>query len=168
MAHRLLLLRHAKSDWADATLPDRDRPLAKRGRKAAELIGEHLAAETLRPDLVLCSSARRTRETWERLGLEGVETLVEDALYGASDEELIARLHAVPERSNAVLVVGHNPGVQDLAIALAGPDLGERAARLREKFPTGALAVFDVDGEWSGLSPGPARLSEFVVPRELG
>jgi phosphohistidine phosphatase len=168
MTHRLLLLRHAKSDWGDASLADHDRPLAKRGRTAADRMGAHLRAGGPRPDLVLCSSARRTRETCERLGLADVATEVEDALYGASDDELLARLRTVPEPTGTVLLVGHNPGVQDLAVALAGPDLGEQAARPREKFPTGALAVFDVDGAWRDLAPGRARLSAFVAPRELG
>jgi phosphohistidine phosphatase len=168
MTHRLLLLRHAKSDWGDASLPDHDRPLAKRGRAAADRMGAHLRAEGPRPDLALCSSARRSQETCERLGLANLETAVEDSLYGAPDDELLARLRTLREDTGVVLLVGHNPGVQDLAIALAGPDLGEDAVRLREKFPTGALAVFDVDGAWWELAPGRARLSAFVVPRELG
>ena len=130
-------------------------------------MGAHLKAEGLRPDLVLCSSARRTRETCERLGLGNVETSVEDALYGASVDGLLTRLHDVPEGAETVLLVGHNPAMQDLAIALAGPDLGEQAVRLREKFPTGALAVFEVHGDWSDFAPGRARLAAFVVPREI-
>jgi phosphohistidine phosphatase len=168
MAHRLLLLRHAKSDWGDAALPDHDRPLAARGRKAAGRLGSHLKAAGLRPDLVLCSSARRTRETLERLGLPDVETRIEDELYAAPGDALLDRLRTVPEGVADVLLIGHNPGIQDLAIALAGPDLGEQAVRLREKFPTGAMAMFEVHGSWSDFAPGRARLSGFVVPRELG
>jgi phosphohistidine phosphatase len=167
MAHRLLLLRHAKSDWGDASLSDHDRPLASRGRKAAERIGSYMNAEGFVPDLVLCSSARRTRETCERLGLGPVETSVEDDLYGAPGDALLARVRSVPEAVGDVLLIGHNPGTQDLAMALAGPDLGEGAVRLREKFPTGALAVFEVDGSWFEFVPGKARLAAFVVPREL-
>jgi phosphohistidine phosphatase len=165
---RLLLLRHAKSDWGDPSLPDHDRPLATRGRKAAERMGDHLRTESLAPDLVLCSSARRTRETFERLGLDAVEIGFEDELYGAPGDALLSRLQRLPDSVGDVLLIGHNPGVQDLAMALAGPDLGEGAVRLREKFPTGALAVFEVQGTWSGFSPGRARLASFVVPRELG
>jgi phosphohistidine phosphatase len=168
MTHRLMLLRHAKSDWGDASLSDHDRPLAKRGRAAADRMGGHLRAEGPRPDLVLCSSARRTRETCERLALADVQTDFEDSLYGASDDELLARLRRLREDTGVVLLVGHNPGVQDLAIALSGPDLGEQAARMREKFPTGALAVFDLEGGWADLAPGGTRLTTFVVPRELG
>jgi phosphohistidine phosphatase len=168
MPHRLLLLRHAKSDWGDASLSDHDRPLAARGRRAAELVGAHLSAKGLVPDLVLCSSARRTQETYERLDLGAVEIAVEDELYGAPGDALLARIRRLPEAVGDVLLIGHNPGTQDLAMALAGPDLGEGAVRLREKFPTGALALFEVHGDWSAFAPGKARLAAFVVPRELG
>jgi phosphohistidine phosphatase len=130
-------------------------------------MGAHLVTEGLVPDLVLCSSARRTRETFERLGLGAVEIAFEDELYGAPGDALLARVRSVPEPVEDVLLIGHNPGVQDLAMALAGPDLGEGAVRLREKFPTGALAVFEVQGSWSEFAPGRARLASFLVPREL-
>jgi phosphohistidine phosphatase len=166
VAHRLLLLRHAKSSWDDPSLPDRDRPLTKRGRRAAERVGAHLRATAL-PGLVLCSSSRRTRETLERLGLEGTETVVEDRLYGAAADDLLRRLRELPEDVGAVLVVGHNPGIQDLAVELAGTDAGPDGERLRSKFPTAALATFEVDAGWAELGPRRARLRSFVVPREL-
>jgi phosphohistidine phosphatase len=166
MSHRLLLVRHAKSSWDDATLADRDRPLAKRGRKAAERVGAHLRQAGLRPDLVLCSSALRTRETFQRMGLDS-DLVVEDALYGADGDELLARLRDVPERASGVAVIGHNPGMQDLAIELIGNAPGADARRLRDRFPTGAVAVFEVGAEWRDLSPGVAELRSFVVPREL-
>jgi phosphohistidine phosphatase len=168
MTRRLLLLRHGKSSWDDPSLPDHDRPLAKRGRRAAERMGAHLRAGGRRPELVLCSTARRTRETLERLALEGSKARFEDGLYGADEHELLERLRAVPERTGSVLLVGHNPGIQDLAVELAGPDPGEDARRLRERFPTGALATFELDRPWRGLAPGRARLTSFLVPRELG
>jgi phosphohistidine phosphatase len=167
MTHRLLLLRHAKSSWDDASLPDHDRPLAKRGRRAAERIGAHLRSLALLPDLVLCSSARRTRETLERLALEGVESRVDDRLYGASDGEILSRIRDVSADVETLLVVGHNPGMQDLAIELSRSDPAEPADRLREGFPTGAIAVFDVDGPWTELTPGRARLASVLVPRKL-
>jgi phosphohistidine phosphatase len=168
MTHRLLLLRHAKSSWDDPSLPDHDRPLAKRGRKAAERVGAHLRRADAAPDLVLCSSSRRTRETLQRLALGTAEISVEDGLYAASDEALLARLREVPEEVPTALVIAHNPGMQDLAIDLAGPDLGDEAARLRERFPTGALATFELERPWRELAPGRARLVSLVVPRELG
>lgn len=168
MTHRLLLVRHAKSSWDDATLADRDRPLAKRGRKAAERVGAHLRRAGLRPDLVLCSPARRTRETAERMELGDADLAFEDDLYGAVDDELLSRLRRVPEDASTVAVIGHNPGMQDLAIELAGNDPRRDAVRLRERFPTAAVAVFEVDGAWSELGHATVALASFVVPRELG
>ncbi|MDP9482171.1 MAG: histidine phosphatase family protein, partial [Chloroflexota bacterium] len=118
--------------------------------------------------LVLCSPARRARETLERLGLSGAETHVEDELYGAEREDLLARLHEVPEATISAAVIGHNPGMHDLAIELAGSGLDEQAERVREKFPTGAVAVFAFDGPWRDLERGRATLTSFVVPREIG
>lgn len=167
MSHLLLLLRHAKSSWDEPSLPDRERPLSKRGRLAAERMGAHLRNEGLVPSLVLCSSSRRTQETLERLDLGDTEARFEDALYGAGEQELLSRLRDVTAGAVSVAVIGHNPGMHDLAIELAGSDLGEPAARVREKFPTGAVAVFEVDGAWRDLAPGRTRLTSFVVPREL-
>jgi len=161
---RILLLRHAKSSWDDPSLPDRERPLAPRGRRATERIARHLAQTDLRADLVLCSSARRTRETLEGLGdaLGQAETSFEDALYAASDEELLERLRALPEEVERVALIGHNPGLHDLAVDLT------RAGRKLERYPTGALAVLDVGGPWSDLGSGRAKLVAFVTPKDLG
>jgi phosphohistidine phosphatase len=154
---RLYVLRHAKSSWDDADLADHDRPLSARGRRAADAIGRHLRAERIEPELVLCSSSTRTRETLARIGLEGE---IERELYGASAGELIARLRALPGSVESVLVLGHNPGMHDLARALAdGP---------RDDYPTGALATIDLDvDDWSAIAPGRGRLIDFVRPREL-
>ena len=164
---RLLLIRHAKSSWDDPALADRDRPLAPRGRKAAERIAEHLGGSDATIDLVLCSSSRRTRETLQRLSAAfgEAEVLVEDALYGASAGDLLDRLHDVPDIVGGVAVVGHNPGIQDLTIELArdGPHVG----RALKKFPTAAVAVLEFDAPWSRLAHGYARLVDFTVPKEL-
>jgi phosphohistidine phosphatase len=164
---RLFLLRHAKSSWDDPSIPDHDRPLNKRGRRAAERMGEHLRAEGPGPDLVLCSSSRRTRETLERLGLGAVDVSIEDGLYGASKSQLLERIRTLDEGVGSALVIGHNPGLWDLATALTGADRGHDAARLREKFPTGAVSVFEVDGGWDGLGQGTARLTAFTAPQDL-
>jgi phosphohistidine phosphatase len=163
----LLLLRHAKSDWGDPGLTDHDRPLAPRGERAADRMRAHLLANDLQPDLVLCSSSRRTRETLDRLApaFAGAEILIEDELYGAGRDELIERLRAVPDELGTVAVIGHNPGIQDLALELVGT--GEDLDRAREKYPTGTLAVLEFDGPWRQLGPGSARLVSFVSPREL-
>jgi phosphohistidine phosphatase len=167
MTHRLLLIRHAKSSWDEPTLADRERPLAKRGRKAAERVGAHLRRESLRPDLVLCSASTRTRETLELLALRDVDRSIEEELYAATAEELLARLRRVPEEAATVAVIGHNPGIQELATELVGADAAAGGVRLREKFPTGAVAVFDVRGPWRDVASDRARLASFVIPREL-
>jgi len=164
---RIHLLRHAKSSWEDPSLPDHDRPLAPRGRKAAEALARHLRSEAVAPEIVLCSSARRARQTLAPLMevLGGAEVLVEDALYAAEAEELLERLRRVPDRVESVMIVAHNPGLQDLAIELVspGPDLG----RVREKFPTGGLATIGFAGSWRELAPGRGTLMSFVTPRDL-
>jgi phosphohistidine phosphatase len=164
------LLRHAKSSWDAPDLPDRLRPLAPRGVRAAGAMARHLRAAAVAPDLVLCSPARRAVQTWEVVA-PGVppDTAVEmdEAIYHADADELFARLRDVRSRSRSVLLVGHNPGLQDLAVDLVGSgDVGLRD-RLLTKFPTGALATIDVPGDWHDLTWGAASLLAFVVPREL-
>ena len=162
-----MLLRHAKSSWDDPSLADRDRPLAPRGHKAAERMAEHLRSNGPAVDLVLCSPALRTTETLEHVGraFGDAEMVVEDGLYGASDEDLLDRLRQVSEDVEGVALIGHNPGIQDLAGGLAGT--GADLERMRTKFPTGALAVLEFDGTWSGLAEGGGRLASFVTPKDL-
>ena len=160
---RLLLLRHAKSSWDDPTLADHDRPLAPRGRKAAKRIGRHLRSEGITVSLVLCSSARRARETLDRVAPAG-RIEVESELYGASADQLLDRLRRLPDDTGTVMLVGHNPAIQDLLLALVD-EPGDLAA---EKFPTGALATLAVPGPWHLLEPGQAQLTALVTPRGLG
>jgi phosphohistidine phosphatase len=165
---RLFLLRHAKSSWEDPGLDDHDRPLAPRGRRAAKLIAEHLRRERTSPELVLCSSARRTRETLERilssLG-EEVPVEIERELYAASEKRLLERLRAVDDRVESVMLIGHNPGVEQLALTVAGS--GEKLEAIRRKYPTGALATLELSGRWRELGPGSAELTDFVTPKKL-
>jgi phosphohistidine phosphatase len=157
---RLYLLRHAKSSWDDRALRDHDRPLAPRGRRAAKAIGRHLRDQGIEPALVLCSSAVRTRQTLERLGLSGQ---LEPELYGAGADALLARLHAVPAAVPSVMLIGHNPAIQQLALLLAA---GGR--ELEAKFPTAAIATLSFTGrDWAALGPGTAELVGFVRPRDL-
>jgi phosphohistidine phosphatase len=160
---RILLLRHARSSWNDPAVSDHDRPLAPRGRKAAALIAEHLRESDLDIELVLCSSARRARETLERLGatLASVPTSYEDGLYGAGDDQLLERLRRLPEEVGCVAMIGHDPGLHDLAVALT------REGRKLERFPTGALATLVFDGPWAYLATSRARLVAFVRPKDL-
>jgi phosphohistidine phosphatase len=164
-----MLLRHAKSSWSDSDLPDVDRPLAPRGERAARRIADYLRRSEIRPELVLCSPARRARQTLDAIEPTLGETCAVELspdLYAASAETLLERLRDVPESADPVLLIGHNPGLEELALMLA--DRGAGLPRLREKFPTAALAtiVFDSD-TWAGLEPGGGELVDYVVPREL-
>jgi phosphohistidine phosphatase len=168
--HTLYLLRHAKSSWSDPTLPDRARPLAKRGRRDAKRIAKHLRRTGIEPELVLCSSAERTRETLElvRPALRAaVEVRLEEELYAASSDELLERLRVIPERVASVMLIGHNPGLQDLALVLAST--GTQLERLEAKFPTAALATLTLPNTtWERLSGADAVLAAYVVPKQLG
>jgi phosphohistidine phosphatase len=168
--HSLYLLRHAKSSWSDPTLPDQERPLAPRGRRDAKRIAKHLLRLGIMPELVLCSSAERTRETLElvRPALGATATVrLEEELYAADAETLLERLRAVPEELASVMLIGHNPGLQDLALLLTSA--GTELDRLKTKFPTAALATLTLaTTTWRRLSPADALLAAYVVPRQLG
>ena len=162
---RLYLLRHAKSSWKDSSLADHDRPLAGRGRRASKAMARHLRDEGISPDLVLCSSARRARETLDRIesALDSPTVVVEPELYGASGRALLDRLRRVPDSAESVMLIGHNPAMQDLAL-----DLAPGASELAEKFPTGALATLTFAGStWGELDSGGAELVALVKPRDL-
>ena len=166
----LYLLRHAKSSWADGDLADHDRPLAPRGRKATRSLARYIAEGGIEPALVLCSTAARARET-----LDGVSPFLGDDLdvwheadlYGASAKEFLRRLRRLPPAVPSVMVVGHNPGLEDLALSLVGGGDDTALAGLHAKFPTGALASFLIPDSWAELAPGQATLTAFVVPRDL-
>jgi phosphohistidine phosphatase len=163
------LLRHAKSSWREPDLADPDRPLAPRGRRAAPLVAEHMRARDIAPRVVLCSSARRTRDTLALLGdaiPSGCEVRVEDDLYGASADALLVRLRALSNAADSALVIGHNPGLHELALLLARS--GAHLDRLRRKLPTGALATLEAPiARWSDLEAHCATLTGFVRPRDL-
>ena len=168
MSKRLYLLRHAKSSWKQPDLADHERPLAGRGRHAANAIARHLLEHEIAPELVLCSTARRARETCELL-LPALETATvhhEPALYGASTAELLERLHEVPDGTGSVLLIGHNPALEQLALELARPSPARR--ELAVKFPTAALASLDFPGpSWRELDEAGADLIGLVRPRDL-
>jgi phosphohistidine phosphatase len=164
MVRHLYLLRHAKSSWDDAKLADRDRPLASRGKKAMKAMARHLRHEGIRPDVVLCSPAKRARQTLERvrdsLG-DDAAIEVEDELYTFDADVVLRRLKKVPASVTSVMVVGHNPAMEELAALLAP------AGEAPGAFATGALASFSVPVAWSRLRPGCAELTSFVSPKEL-
>lgn len=164
----LFLLRHAKSSWDDPALPDHDRPLAPRGEKAVRRLREHLRQIGAHPDLVICSSARRTTETLAgiRQALpEDAEISIEQDVYLADADTLLGCLRRIDPHVRSVLLVGHNPGTEDLAVSLVGTGAAEPRALLAERFPTAALAHLTFDVSWADLAPGTARLVGFFVPR---
>jgi phosphohistidine phosphatase len=172
----LVLFRHAKSAWPD--VPDHERPLASRGIRDAPPMGRWLRDAGLVPGQVLCSTARRARETWQfaQAGLAATPPVsFEDRIYDATAAELLALIREMPPVTGTLLLIGHNPAIEDLALMLAAPSgaAGPGAAsrgdleRMRAKFPTAAIAVLKPAGTWRGLDPGRARLTAFVTPRDL-
>ncbi|MBI1774687.1 MAG: histidine phosphatase family protein [Proteobacteria bacterium] len=167
----LHLLRHAKSSWEEAGIEDHDRPLAERGRNAAEAMGRYLATAGIDPGLVLVSSALRTRATFELAAEELAErpkNRVLRDLYLASSAELQARIRALDDALGSVMLIGHNPGMHDLARSLAGSGDAESLKRLNQKYPTGALASLEFPvARWRQVKSGGGRLARFVLPKEL-
>jgi phosphohistidine phosphatase len=167
----LLLLRHAKSSWDSPSLDDYDRPLAKRGLKAAPRMGAEIASLGLKPDVILCSSAVRTRETLALVLPEiggDPEVIYDDAIYLAAPETLLAKVRALPDTAKSVMVVGHNPGMEELA-ALLVKDGGKADRKdMAEKFPTCALAVINFEAPgWAAVAPGAGTLARFITPAQL-
>jgi phosphohistidine phosphatase len=170
----LALLRHAKSSWDATDIEDFDRPLNERGRAAAPLMGEALKELNFVPDLILCSSAKRTRETLLLVAPNlkgapagGAEVVFDDQLYLTSPETLFQRLKAVPVGRKSVLMIGHNPGLHGLALMLAGTGDAKSLSKLEDKFPTGALAIFAFPQvAWRDLVPATGLLEAFLTPRD--
>ena len=167
----LFLLRHAKSSWDDPGCADFDRPLNGRGRKAARAIGALMKEKNLVPDLVLSSPSARTRETMERF-VEGFEAAPEvkflDDLYLASAGTIISFARKTLARINSLMIVGHNPGMHQLALRLAKAGSHQDYASMECKFPTAALAEIAFPGEdWANLKEGGGELKRFILPRSL-
>ncbi len=178
---RLILLRHAKSEWPD--VPDRDRPLAKRGRRDAPRIGRWLHEHGYQPDVVVVSAAARTRQTWDLVAPElGGSPAVhfEPRAYAASALTLLYLAQELPARYRTALLIAHNPGLSELATSLAAPPESDKAAgppesdrvtdngpRPAVSLPTAAVAVFEFSGDWPSLTPGHARLISLTTPADL-
>jgi phosphohistidine phosphatase len=166
----LVLMRHAKSAWDDADLPDTDRPLSPRGQKAAQRMGARLKKAGYRPDIVLCSTARRARETLElmadRLPKKAkVQHLTE--LYMAVPREMLNIVAKMPDSAETVMLIGHNPGMGSLVTWLAGEGDSELLSKIRRKFPTAGIAVvtFEV-ARWSEVTGEGGVLAAFLRPRD--
>lgn len=168
---RLMLLRHAKSDWSAAGLRDHDRPLNTRGREAAPKMGAYMVRHALVPDLIVASTATRVSETLQHVVpafTKQPKTITDKRLYQAETDDLLKVIQATPKTVHNLLLVGHNPGMAELAGLLMASGDVETRARLIEKFPTAALAVIDfaVD-DWAKLQPKAGRLDRFVIPKAL-
>src|SRR3984885_12323509 len=167
-AKRLFVLRHAKSSWDNPGLDDHERPLAPRGRRALEVMSSHIETNGIAPEVVLCSTSRRTRETLDGIAVGG-EHLIEPGIYSATCEEILMRLRELPAGVSSAMLIGHNPTAQVLVLRLSnqeatgGVDPGRDA--VKRKFPTGTLATLSFDCAWSELASGRARLEEYVTPK---
>ena len=163
------LLRHAKSSWDDLDVPDFQRPLSERGREAAPRMAEYMKTEGLVPEAVLCSGAKRATETWELMApvLGAPRVHVDDNLYMASPDAIVAWLNQLQPEIGSVLLVGHNPGFEEVAARMVADGKKKAMKRMRKKYPTGALAViqFDVDG-WNSVGDGTGYLERFVRPKD--
>jgi phosphohistidine phosphatase len=168
----LLLLRHAKSAWGDPGLSDHERPLNRRGERSAEVMADHIVRKAPRPDLILCSTAIRTRQTLaplvHRLTAPAPPILLEKGLYLASEATLLARVQGAPDQANTVLLIGHNDGMWHFAEVLAGRGRPALLSALHGKFPTGALAILKTPiKRWADLAAGSAELTSYVRPKDL-
>jgi phosphohistidine phosphatase len=167
-ARRLILLRHAKSDWPDVA--DHDRPLARRGRRDSPAVGRWLSGAGYVPDAVVCSTALRARQTWElasgalasAAGGAGPPVCYEPRVYQATVLGLLMLVREFPDDRHTMLIVGHNPGLAELVVGLAAPPPAPPAA-----FPTAAVAVLGVPGPWASAAPEEARLLDFAVPADM-
>ncbi|MEM6414994.1 MAG: histidine phosphatase family protein [Pseudomonadota bacterium] len=178
---RLLLLRHAKSSWAvggvsgadGQPIRDFDRPLNERGRLAAHAIGAYCAKNTVQPDMIFCSPAARTRETLSRIEASFSRrppVIFKDVLYLASADRLLQEIASASDRDHVLMVIGHNSGLEDVAMFLSNPETSDHGAlqTLMRKFPTGGLADFHLDiGNWSDIDRSTGALQRFITPKSL-
>ena len=169
MTKTLILFRHAKSSWKE-NVADHERPLAERGRKAAPVMARWLVARGPGPALALVSTARRTQETWSLaaplLGKVGKRDVA--GLYEATAGRILDAIRSVEPSADTLLVIGHNPGLEDLARRLMRDDGGDAGRRIARKFPTAAVAILSLPVEcWTEVEPGTAALEDFMTPTML-
>lgn len=167
----LLLLRHAKSSWADPGRADHDRELNRRGEKAAPFMGRHLREQALIPDLIWCSTAARTVQTLGLLGRDfagHADVIYSEDLYMASERVLLESLHHTHEEAKSVMMIGHNPGMEMFAEALFGSGNVEARETMARKYPTCGLAHFEFDvDDWREIGFETGRLMNFIKVKDL-
>lgn len=167
----IYLLRHAKSSWQDQELEDIKRPLSKRGRAAAKAMAAYLSAQGIVPGQILCSPALRTRQTLEHMEAKldaAIPVRFEKGIYNADAASLLRRLRRLSDGLSSVMVIGHNPGLETLALMLISEGEATARDRLATKYPTGTLAILTAAiPHWRDLGPESARLEAFVRPKDL-
>lgn len=167
----LYLLRHAKSSWDDPSLADHDRPLAPRGRDAAPRVAVWLRTAAGRPERVVCSSAARARETWDLVASElqpAPEVEIRRDLYDAGPQDLVELVRSTPARIGRLLLVGHNPAMEEAAAYLVADGDGDALTRMHKKYPTAAVAEISFPVErWSEIARNGGHLDRFVRPKDL-
>lgn len=165
---QLAVLRHAKSSWADPGMDDFDRPLNDRGRKAARQIGEAIRERGHKFDLILASPAARVRQTLDGVGDVGVEARFEPSIYLAGMDQLVSLVREVEPKVRSLMLVGHNPGLERLLAMISREDEYGLRRRVEGKYPTGALAVVQLDVKsWAEVQPECGEIVELILPREL-
>lgn len=170
---RLVLLRHFKSSWHEAGMADHDRPLAPRGQHDATLMAETMIARGLTPDRILCSPARRTRETLAALeaviGAMSEITAFVDELYSGPEIDYRAIIATMGGDADRLMLIGHNPRIHATALALVGAGNRDARAHLAHKYPTGALTMIEFAADnWPGAAEGGGKLAAFIRPRDVG
>ena len=167
----LSLLRHAKSSWKEPALPDHDRPLNTRGKAEAPVMGKEIAKHGLEPDLVLCSTARRTRDTLKLVLRElksEPKVIYEDGLYHGTPAEMLDLLRELSAGAGQVLLVGHNPELQSFALDLIGSGSKQLKDRLEAKLPTAGLVVLRFPaGAWKDVAINSGKLELFLTPSDV-
>lgn len=166
----LTILRHAKTETGSASQEDHDRALTARGINASHIMGEYLSRKAQKFDLVICSTAVRARQTWQEMQQTfpiKVLTTFEKKMYLASGNEILNLLANVPEEVNSLLIIGHNPGLHQLALKLAKSGDEVLLEILAQKFPTCALASFVFDPPWRNVAQTKGRLLGFMTPKML-
>jgi phosphohistidine phosphatase len=163
----LYLLRHAKSSWKEPGLDDQDRPLNKRGRQAAKIMAMYLRRSKIKPDLVICSTAARAKQTLNPISkaVNPPKIILERKIFVGAQQELWEQLWNIPKGTKSVLLIGHNPALQNLALELA--QAGKPLPFAGDKFPTGAMASFRFRGAWKALEPQGAELFSFITPKTI-
>jgi phosphohistidine phosphatase len=172
---RLLILRHAKAVPGDARTDDHERPLSSRGQGDASLMGAEMHHRLYVPDLALCSTAKRTVETWERVAPEfdsPPKSQFVASLYHAAPKAILKLVQSADDSVESLCIVGHNPGLEEFSAAMVQPPESkserDNLERMREKFPTGALAVFELGlTRWREIEPATGLFADFIRPKDL-